>query len=623
MNLNTLKISTLLLGLLLLFQSVSALADDDVSLSGTSPSTVVVGEKFKVRYTLDGAHCREITEGECDAVERLFGPSIATQQSHSITNGKVESSRSTTFEYIYRATKVGQYSIAPAQVIVDGKKYTSNIIRINVVENTSAANSSSGQSANSGSATSGSGSQSVMPQGEVPDIIVRQSLNKTKVYEGEAALLTTKIYTRVDLNSITGVTPPELQEFVTQDLSSGQLQFQRESVDGVMYQSATASVKAIIPQKNGTIKIDPIEYEFVVKQRTGRSSGGFFGGFFDDVQMVRRSVKSNTLNITVLPLPDGKPSGFSGGVGDFKFNVSVTPKEVETDEGVQVKVSVSGEGNLKLLSIPRPTFHSDFDTFDPSESNKLESTEKGYKGVRTAEYLIIPRVAGEFEIPEIRFTYFNPSTAKYVTLRQGPFAIKVTKSANSTGQNGVVGIAPAQGSAVVYTGRDLRYLHLGNEALQRRGQFFVFSALFFALCGVVVALFTATLCFFRKRRRDTLNADRVKMRRANKAARRRLKVAAKLIKEGKRDAFFDEVMRALWGYLSDKLTLPLSELTKDNAMNEMLRSGIDQQAASDFMTLLDECEFARYAPSDKAEPMEEVYRKPVEIISQTDGCVKK
>ncbi len=600
------RIGNIIIFLALAFVSINVKAEE-ITLTGQAPQTVVVGEKFKVRYTLTGAHSYEITEGTCDAISKLFGPSYATQQSHTITNGKVESSKSTTFEFIYKANKEGQFSISPAQIVVDGKTYTSNIVKLNVVADNGRNNTQNqAQDANG----------NIVPKSEVPDIIIRQTLDKSKVYEGETVVLTTKIYTRADLNSISDIVMPELQEFVAQDIFEGPLNFQRESLDGVVYQSAVAMQKALIPQKNGTIKIEPIEYEFVVKQRTQSRSSSFFNGFFDDVQMVRRRVKSNSLSIKVLPLPDGKPHGFSGGVGEYKFNVSVNPTTCETDNSIQVKVTVSGEGNLKLLTIPKPQFHSDFDTFDPNESNKLEATAKGYKGTRTAEYLIIPRVEGQFEIPEIKFSYFNPNSGKYVTLSQGPFTLNIKKGADSGG--GTMVSAPAKGTAVVYTAHDLRYLHLWQEKLQQKGHFFVLSLPFFLIILLAVALFGGTWAYFHKKRKDSLNIDRVKMRRANKQAKKRLKVAEKLIKDGKREEFFDEVMRALWGYLSDKLTLPLSELTKDNAKSEMIKHNISEETANEFMALLDECEFARYAPADISSSMDEIYNKAINAIQNID-----
>ncbi len=620
MKSNQMKLHSLILCFLAFFTPIIAYAADDISLVGQAQQTVVVGNKFKVRYTLNNSKSTDIREGECEAIEKLFGPSYATSSNVSIVNGQISSTTTVTFEYVYKATKAGTYTISPASITIDGTKYTSNEIKLNIVEEGSAGQSSQSSSSSS---SSGSSSSASLPQGEVPDIMIRQTLSRSSVYEGEAVVLNTKIYTRVDLNSISDVIRPELSEFVSQDLFEGQLVFEREVVDGIVYQSALAVSKVLIPQKSGTIKIDPITYEFIVKQRTSSRGSGFFGGFFDDVQLVRRSVKSNALTLNVKPLPSGKPRNFSGGVGDYKFSVSVSPKEVEVDNSVQVKVTVSGEGNLKLLTMPKPQIHRDFDTFAPSETSKLEATQKGFKGSRSAEYLIIPRSSGQFEIPEMTFSYFNPQTGKYQTLTQGPFTIDVSKGSGTSAHQGT-GIAslPGQGAAVVYTGYDLRYIHTSDTRVSKRLTFFVFSPEFFGLCGVACIIFAACAAYFIKRNKDQNNVSGVKMRRANKAARRRLKVAAKLSKENKREAFFDEVMRALWGYLSDKLTLPLSELTKDNAKGEMLKHGIDADTAEQFMTLLDDCEFARYAPADMVKPMDEIYRQAIDIIGLIDSNIK-
>lgn len=600
--------------LLCLLLPAAAIADDITFTGQARPSTVTVGNRIEVSYTLTNAKSTEIREGECDGLDRIYGPSFAQQSSTQILNGQVTTSTSVRFTYIYVARKAGEFTISPATVIVDGKKYTSNALTVRVVD----AGTGTEQTPNNQSAASGG---TTLPKGEAPDIMVRQSLNKSNVYEGEAVVLTTKIYTRVNLDRLSAAVPPALSEFVSQELFEGQLMFDREAVEGVVYNSAISSQMVLLPQKTGKIKIDPMEYEFVVKQRVRGSGGGFFGGFFDDVQLVRQRVKSNTLTINVKPLPAGKPAGFSGGVGDFTFKAIVSPTELEVDNSLQLRATVSGEGNLKLLSLPKPTFHPDFDSFDPNESQKLSNTFGGTKGSRTAEYLVIPRVAGEFEIPEMTFSFFNPKTEKYVTLRQGPFTINVAKGEGTSGNQGVV-VSAGNGSAVVYTGRDLRYIRTQDTSLSRKAEFFVLSPLFWGLCGGAVLAFAAISLFYINKRKNSREIDRVKMRRANKAARKRLKVAARLIKEEKREAFFDEVMRALWGYLSDKLTLPLSELTKDNAKEEMLRHQIDEATANEFMHLLDNCEFARYAPANQAGSMNDIYSQAIEMIGKIDDLIR-
>ena len=586
---------------------------DNVKFDGRAPSTVRVGEKFQLVYTVSD-EASDIRLGDVSGFTVLMGPSQSSSRSVSIVNGNVSQSQTTTFTYVLKADKEGQYTIPAARVTADGKQIQSNSVTIKVVEAGASNSSSNGQG--SGSSWSNGYQSSSSNSGSKDDIIIVQSLNRSSVYEGEAVVLTTKIYTRVNLQQISDVKQPDLTQFVASEINpTQQLQFVQDYYNGTVYQAATAYEEVLIPQKSGKIKIDPIEYEFVVKQRTS-SGGGFFGSFFDDVQLVRRRVSSNALTLDVKPLPQSNVKT-SGGVGDFTFKVSVSPNEVDVDNSVQVKVSVSGEGNLRLLSLPKPQFHSDFDTFDPSENITGDFTAKGFKGTKSAEYLIIPRRDGDFEVPEMKFVYFDPQKSQYVTKAMGPFAIHVNKG-EGTQQNQQVTFAGGGREQVQYMGRDLRYLHTDVSDLSAKNEFFVLSPLFFICLLLPLIAFFVVLFVYRKKVQDMNNVSGVKRRRANKAAMKRLKQASKYMKDGKREAFFDEVMRALWGYLSDKLTLPLSVLTKDNAKEEMQKHNISSEAADDFMNLLDACEFARYAPVEMAESMDSVYAKAEDVIEKIE-----
>lgn len=591
---------------------------DDVVFEGHAPSVVTVGSNFNISYTVN-AKGSDIRLPEIDGFSILIGPSTSTSSQTSITNGQITTSRSTTFTYVLKALKEGEFTIAPATVTSGGKQYQSNSLTITV--QAAGTQSSSTNRNSSGSSNSSTQSGTVQATG-TEDIIITQTLSKSSVYLGEGVELVTKIYTRADLSSISDIKAPSLTEFVAEDMSPDQLNFQREVLNGVVYQSAVAMRKVLIPQKSGKLTIEPITYEFVVKKRTRGSGSGFFDSFFDNVQLVRQSVSSKTVTLNVKPLPEGKPANFSGGVGSMSFNVTVTPQELEANNSVSVKVSVSGEGNLKLVSLPKPQFHSDFDTFDPQEKSNITVTTSGYKGSRTAEYLVIPRRDGEFEIPELKFSYFDLAQGKYVTARKGPFTLKVSKGQGDA-STGTVTFSGGGREQVQYIGSDLRYLHVRADDLEPRGEFFLGSPAFYTSLAVPLVVLVIFFFVYRKRISDNANIDRVKMRKANKTARRRLKQAAKLIKENRREAFFDEVMRALWGYLSDKLTLPLSELTKDNAKEEMQRHDIDAAVADEFLELLDTCEFARYAPAEVSKTMDEVYAQAANVIGKIDGNIKK
>lgn len=600
-----------ILCLLAVIMPFSAIADD-VTFEGRVRSTVSEGERFQLVYTVS-AEASDIRLGDVNNFEVLMGPSVSKSSSTSIINGKISSSYTTTFTFILKATKEGQYGIGPATVNVDGAQYTSNSLSVNVVkgDTSGSEDNTSSQSANRGNVS--------LPKGQVPDILLVQQLSKSSVYEGEPVELVTTIYTRVGIESISVSKSPKLVEFVSEDVEANNMQG-REVIDGVVYNSVDVKRQILFPQKSGKFTIEPIELECVVKRRVG-GGGGFFDDFFGQVQLVKQLVKSKPAYITVKELLN-RPAQTSGGVGSFKFNVSVTPQEVKADNSVQVKVSVNGTGNLKLLSLPKPEFNADFDTFDPNETNQLTVSASGYKGTKTAEYLVIPRHEGEFEIPAMKFTYFDVNKKQFVTEVQGPFKLNVLKGDGTSDAQGVVKFSGGSREEVQYIGGDLRYLRTANEPLRTKGKFFLGSTLFYILIIVPILILLVLFVIYRKRINDLANMDKVKVRKANKQAKKRLKKAALFIKENKREAFFDEVMRALWGYLSDKLTLPLSELTKDNAKEEMQHHNISVEIADEFMQLLDSCEFARYAPAELSDSMQNVYEKAVDIIGRMNDNIK-
>lgn len=605
-------IRRLLVALVLSLTAVLAAKADNISVEANAPSAVQVGKPFQISYVVNGS-ADGITLPDVDGLSVLMGPSTMTSSSYSYINGKPSSSRQTTFTYVVKATKVGKISVAPAKVQAGGSSVASNSLSITVAQ---------GEAQPAGAAQSSGGAASSAPRSS-DELFIRQSLSKSTVYEGEATELVTKVYTRVSLQSLSDFQMPDLADFVSSELNGRDITFHSEVLDGREYQVGELSRKSIIPQKSGRLTIPSVEAEFVVRKRV-RSGGGLFDDFFgNDTQLSRQRVKAPAVTVNVKPLPAGKPANFSGGVGQFKFKVEVDPTDTKVDNSVQVKVSVEGSGNLKILSLPKPQFHQDFDSFDPNSKNDINAVGAGFSGRRTDEYLIIPRREGNFEIPQLQFSYFDPQKGDYVKLTQGPFSINVAKGdGSSSAQGGTVSFSGSGPEKVTYTGSDLRYLHKSG-ALSEKGSFFVLSPLFWGLTCLPIAVLAALTFFYRQRMFENANVSLVKSRKANKAARKRLNQAAKYIKADKREAFFDEVMRALWGYLSDKLTLPLSELTKDNARDKMSAHGVPPEVADEFMSLLEECEFARYAPASATSTMDEVYAKAADVIGQIEANAKK
>ena len=598
-----------------LVATASAVRADEVKLVASAPSVVQEGARFQVSYTLNtNASSSDLHLPDIDGLNLLMGPSISTSTSFSSYNGKATRTSSTVYTYVFLAQKEGTVTIAPATITVDGNRVASNPLTIKVQKGAPQA-----------SAAQGSDNQ---PQAQaqadaVEDVFVTQTLSKSSVYQGEAAVLTTRIYTRVNIKGISDVKMPTLSEFVTHDLDKNQqISFSSiETVNGKDYHVAVHSRKVLIPQKSGTIKIEPVEFVFVVEQRMQRRTRSIFD-IFDDVRMVEKNVRSKALTINVKPLPLPQPQSFAGAVGNFRMNASLSQDKVSVDDGVTVRIDISGEGNFRILDLSKLTFHNDFDTFDPSVKNNFEASPAGAKGSKTFEYLIIPRHAGTFTIPAIEFSFFNPATGRYETLSKGPFTLEVEKNGDAQPQGAVSYAGSGSRERVQYLGKDMRYVRNTDEPLRPSSSFLFGSMLFVILSLLPVVLFVVLVVVYRKRIKDNADITKVRNRKANKVARKRLKTAQKLLRQNQHDAFYDELMRAMWGYLSDKLSLPLSDLTKDNAKAEMIRHQISDADADEFMQMLDACEYARYAPSSASDSMESQYSKIVELISKIEDNIR-
>lgn len=587
----------------------------EVVFQGQSQSSVLLGDKFQLVYTLNTSGS-DLRLGDTGDFQILMGPSTSQSYSMSSINGVMKQETTLSFTYILKATKEGRLTIPPATIVVKGEKIASNPVVINVVKG----------DASSASADNRDEAQAREAKGNVSDedLFVTQSLSKSSLYQGEGAVLTTRIYTRLNIDGISDIKQPELSQFVVQDLIGPEaIQWNIENVGGKTYNVGVYQSKVIIPQKSGKIAIEPVEFEFMVKQRVARRSSSIFDDFFESNQrLVKTRVKSKALSLTVNALPSPQPSNFSGGVGQYSMKVDLSKNKVKSDDGITVKIDISGEGNLRTLDAPVLKLPADFDSFDPKVTNNFSVSSKGGKGSKSFEYLVIPRHPGSYTIPSVDFVYFNIAEGRYKTLSAGPFNVEVEKGDGSgTGQS----MSFSGGSSreqLKYLGQDIRFIKNTGDKLHPKGAFLLGSFLFYILLVIPVALFALAFLLYRKRMFDNANVHLVKHKKANKVARKRLLAASRLMKEGKNEAFYDEVMRALWGYLSDKLNMPLSTLTKDNATSQMLAHGIDASHAQSFMEILDSCEFARYAPADLAGSMNDLYVKTMNVISELENQIK-
>ncbi len=600
---------------MVLLLSLSFMATgQEVVFQGQAQSSVLLGEKFQLVYTLNTTGS-DLRLPDLDDFQILMGPSTSKSYSMTSINGVMKQETTLSFTYILKSNKEGRLTIPPASIVVKGEKIMSNPVVINVVK---------GDARSAASGDEGSSSREEAGNLSSEDLFVTQTLNKSSVYQGEGVVLTTRIYTRLNIDGISDIKQPELSQFVVQDLIGPEaIQWNVENVNGRTYNVGVYQSKVLLPQKSGKITIEPIDFEFMVKQRVARRSSSIFDDFFESNQrLVKSRVKSKPLSLTVKSLPTPEPESFTGGVGNFNMKVTLSKDKVKADDGITLKLDVTGEGNLRILEGPKLKFPTDFDIYDPKVSSNLNVSGLGAKGTKTFEYLIIPRHAGTYSIPAIEFSFFNPSDGRFKTVSAGPFNIEVEKGDASTGSSAQSFRGSNSREEVKYLGQDIRFIKNSSEGLNPIGSFILGSFGFTLGIIVPLALFVLALLLYRKRMFEDANVHLVKNRKATKIARKRLVAASRFLKEDKKEAFYDEVMRALWGYLSDKLNLPLSELTKDNAKAEMLKHGVEEPLSSQFMEVLDNCEFARYAPSAVSGTMADLYQKTMDIISELENQIK-
>jgi len=594
--------------LLLLLLPLVAFAQQ-TTFKGKAPQAVVLNDKFQLAYTIN-SEAEDIRLPQMEAFTILMGPSISRQYNISNINGKVTRETTYTYTYILKATKPGKYTIPPATISVKGNRIESNTLSIEVIkDNTPAKTQSSTPATANGNLSS-------------KELFIKNTVTKTSVYKGEPLVLTTKIYTQVNLDGISDKKDPKLPEFLIQQLDNGNINWTVENINGKTYNVGTFEKKLLFPQRTGKITIGSTEIEFTVKKRVARRSHSIFDDFFEsNYRIVKQRVKTKPITITVKPHRGIPPEGFTGGVGNLTMKVSTSKNKVKTNESITLKIVVSGTGNHKLVNAPKIKFPADFDVFDPTVSNKFVNTVAGMKGSKTFEYLVIPRHAGTYVIPSIKFSYFNPATGKYKTVSSGPINIEVEKGEGDQ-QTGTV-VSANNKERVKFIGKDIRFIKTGKTNLKPSGTFLFGSLTYYASLIAPLLLFILIYLINRKKIKERSNMALLKTRKANKIATKRLKLSSKYLKEGNKEQFYEEVLRALWGYISDKLSIPLSELNRDNIRSILEKSEVGQEVIDAFIEILDTCEFARYAPASESGEMDRVYKTTLDTISKIENQIKR
>ncbi len=605
----------ILLSTLLFITTICSAFADEVSFVASAPKSVVVGQRFKIAYEANTRTDSQPTLPEVDGMRVLMGPSSSIMTQSSNINGRRTSSQTITFTYTVVMDKEGDVTIPGASVMVDGKSVVSNPLTIKVLPE--GQSSSTQQQSGASTSRQNSGSSTNISNDE---LFIVASVSKTKAYDQEAILLTYKVYTTVNLVNLDNPSP-DLKGFNIQEIElPQQRQFELEHYNGRNYNMMEWRKFVLFPQENGRLEIPSMEYEAVVAVQTRRSMDPFemmFNGGYSYVE-VKKKLRSNKVIIDVEKLPAGRPEGFSGGVGHFNISSTVSATELKSNEEFTLKVIVKGNGNMKLMGDPVVEIPSEFDVYDPIITNKYKLTGKGFAGEKIYEYVITPRTAGSFTLPAAKFVYFDTAAGSYKTIESKVYTIDVAKGASQASPSGNVYVVKEDGKLLA---NDIRYIKLG-AAGNEDGKFFA-SSLYRLLYIVSLLLFAVAVFVYRKRIKDNENVTLVKTKKANSVAVRRLKNAKKLMSDNRVNEFYDETLKAVWGYMSDKLNIPLSRLSKDNISNELARRGCDEALVTDLLSLLNECEFARYAPGDPGATMDKIYKMAVSVISKMENSIRK
>ena len=589
-----------------------------------APTQTIEGDQFRVSYVVNTQDIEHFEVGEFEGLIEMYGPSKSSSSSFSMVNGKTTSSSSITFTYTVQADKPGTYHLPVFTVESGGKTYMSASPAIEVLP---AGNGSSGSSGSSGSRGQGqSGSSTRMHTPDVgeritgKDIFIAATASKKRIYEQEAVLITYKLYTLMNISEMSGKMP-ELDGCHVQQLARDkQPELKMEHYNGRNYGTVVWSQYVVFPQHSGTITIPEIKFEAtIIQQNRSMDPFDMFFGGGSMVQEVHRAIMAPAVTLTVEPLPEPRPANFSGAVGKFGMESTMMPLQLDANDATTLRIAITGTGNMKLMKSPEVEWPKDFERYDPKQEDRTSIGTRGSSGTMLFDYIAVPRHAGKYEVPAVQFCYFDPEAASYKTLTTDAYTIEVAKGKNSGSSTVGSGLSKED---IEMLNQDIRYIKMGDVSYQT-GEHTFFNSLGYWLIYILGALaFAGILVACRRQAIRGADIAAGRVRRANKVAAKRLRQARQLMERHDAAAFYEETMRALWGFVSDKMNIPLSELSRENVCERMAACQVSDELAASFVQALDDCEFARFAPGDPDANMDKIYASAESVINQMEGQLK-
>ena len=607
-----------LLILVSIFAVISAYAE--ITVKASAPSAVAVGQQFRVEYSVNDKATEIRADIEGKGFDVLYGPASGSMSSTQIINGNVTRSITTTFTYTLMATTEGTFSIPAATVKVNGDSHTSNSLTIKVLP-------ADQQDASSSSSNTRKNQNGEREKVNVDDVHLDLSLSKTDVYEGEAVVATLKLYFRnTPIHSLADAKLPDFDGFTVQEMDLGNPEASLERYKGANYQMYPIKQWLLFPSRNGEIVIPKAYVQAVAQVVTRRSTGGWFDFPMDYTSNVEVPLYSAQRTIKVKPLPASKPVGYSNGVGDFSVKTEMTSNQVKANDALIYRIVIEGTGNLKYINNPEPEFPSDFEVYDPKEDYNARTTSMGLNGKKVIEYTVIPRHAGTFTIPGFDFSYFDTKTSKFKTITTEAYTIEVEKGVGEQSETSgnVSNFANTNQERLKVLGNDIRYIHkLDSGDITKNQEPFHGTLVYWLFYIVPILIFIVLSVIYRKQMKLNANADLRRTKKANKIANRRLKEAAVALKERNQNAFYESLHKAMFGYVSDKLNIKLSELTTTNVKQQLENAGVSGAVIQEYNDIVSTCEFARYAPASDDQAMDSLYKKASDCINSLESQIKK
>jgi len=581
---------------------------NDVQFTASAPNAVVNGRRFNLVFSLKNAQPENLQIPDLSNFDVIMGPSVSQGTEVQFVNGAVTRSENISYTYVLQPKKEGTFTISPAKITVNGKTVMSNALTIKVLPEDQAGNAAAGSS---GNATSTNISDE--------DIFVKADFSKRKVFEQEHIIATIKLYYRVNVRGLEEIKFPEYKGFTVHDITIPEDKKNgMENLNGKNYKTFLLKQSVLFPQKSGTLDIENGKVTTIIQVQVSNQRSFFdpFGSYRD----VKKEITIPGAKIEVSPLPDGKPASFSNAVGTFQMQSSINSENVKANEAINIKVKISGNGNIRYIKNPDIKFPNDFEVYEPRVDIKTNATGAGVSGTREIEYLAIPRFAGNFTIPAAQFSYFDTNTKQYKTLSTPEFHLKVEKGDASSSPQ-VMNYSSKED--IKFFGKDIRFIDTKDLKINEKDDYIFGTTAFWLSYIIPLSLFITLFILYRKQAKENANMALMKNKRANKQARKRLKVAETHLKAGNKAAFYEEILKALWGYTGDKLNIPVAELTKDNIEAELAEHKVSPETINEFMELLQTYEFARFAPTESVGTMDDSYEKAIELISKLEDEVRK